>query len=96
MISITELYVLFMVLSLSIMFVLIFVTYMFMRKTMFVSFETAVGRAVTVLKCPYCDYTLRRVFREGDHVGATASEKCPIHNVNLVVSEIYTETPSQE
>jgi len=95
-ISVTELYALFMALSLSLMMILIFVTYMFMRKTMFVSIETVTGKAITVLKCPYCSYTIRRVFREGDHVGAVAQEKCPIHDANLIVSEIYTETPSSE
>ncbi len=96
MISIAEIYTLFMLLSLSLMIILIFVTYMFMRKTMFVSIETVTGKAITVLKCPHCSYTVRRVFRDGDHVGAVAAEKCPIHDANLIVSEIYTETTSSE
>jgi len=78
--------------------VLIFITYFFMRKHIFTApaGEIVTTKAVTVLKCPLCDYRLRRSFREGDHVGAVASETCPIHGTNLIVEAVYSETEEKK
>ncbi|NPB01106.1 MAG: hypothetical protein GXO10_06995 [Crenarchaeota archaeon] len=78
--------------------VLIFITYFFMRRHVFAppAGEIVTAKAVTVLKCPLCDYRLRRSFREGDHVGAVASETCPIHGTNLIVEAVYSETEEKK
>jgi len=78
--------------------VLIFITYFFMRKHVLMPqpVELVTTKAVTVLKCPLCDYRLRRGFREGDHIGAISSETCPIHGANLVVEAVYCETEEKK
>ncbi len=77
---------------------LIFITYFFMRKHIFAppSGEVLSAKAVTVLKCPLCDYRLRRSFKEGDHVGAIAPETCPIHGTNLIVEAVYSESEEKK
>ncbi len=73
--------------------VLIFITYFFMKKHVLTPrpAELVTAKAITVLKCPLCDYRLRRGFKEGDHIGAISTETCPIHGTNLVVEAVYSE-----
>ena len=91
----SEVITLFFITSVVFSLVLILITYLSLRKMLLPFAETGITKAVTVLKCPLCNYVVKRAFREGDHIGAVSSETCPIHNMNLIVYEIYTESPTR-
>lgn len=51
-----------------------------------------VTRALVVLRCPSCGYTVRRPFREGDYVGRVDQARCPRCGERMVVDAIYVAT----
>ncbi len=57
--------------------------------------EALEPKLVTVLRCPKCGYERRRSFTKGDYIGKTTGEKCPKCGTDMVIYEIYAETPTE-
>jgi len=71
---------------------LIIITYIVLKKVLVGASDLQEDRVYTILRCPLCNYTIRRLYRPGDYVGKVANETCPTHNTKLIVYEIFRET----
>ncbi len=93
--SLYDLVMLIFLSTLAMSVMLIVIIYLVFRRVLISPSSTLEGKIVTVLRCPLCNYAVRRTFKLGDYVGKVDSEVCPSHRVNLVVYEIFREASEE-
>ncbi len=74
---------------------LVVITYLALRRMFIGTSLMQENRVYTILKCPLCSYTIKRLYKIGDYIGKTVQETCPTHGVNLVIHDIFREASSE-